>query len=166
MIVAAFAGTGKSTLASKYPDKIVDFVCMPYKYYLDHDDDAGEAGKASLDNVMREDWPWNYIEAIKSALIERKILLIPSDYHVLSLLCLEEMPYTLCYPQRDAKEVYRKRFIDRGNTETFLSVFIDGWDGFEDTLEQDSYGRHIVMKPHQFLSGVIDLIFSQNLNYS
>ena len=33
-IIAAFAGTGKTTLAMRYPDLVIDFVAMPYKYYL------------------------------------------------------------------------------------------------------------------------------------
>ena len=35
MIIAAFAGTGKTTMAKLYPQTAIDFVCMPYKYELD-----------------------------------------------------------------------------------------------------------------------------------
>jgi adenylate kinase len=30
IIIAAYAGTGKTTLANAYPQKFTDFVCMPY----------------------------------------------------------------------------------------------------------------------------------------
>ena len=156
MIIAAYAGTGKTTLAEMYPDTVFDFVCMPYKYYLSPDRDRGEAGKGNPYNVMREDWPYNYVEAIKSALDAEKTLLIPSDVNVLATLRQEGIPYTLCYPQRDAKEVYRQRFIDRGNTEDFLSIFIDGWDQFIDKLETTETERRIVLQPHQFLRDVFD----------
>jgi hypothetical protein len=156
MIIAAYAGTGKTTLAKLYPDTITDFVCMPYKYELDDKDDWDESHKANLDYIMRDDWPFNYVSAIKQAMNNDKILLIPSDYLVLMSLQAEKIPYVLCYPQKDAKEAYLKRFMDRGNTEAFINIFIGGWDRFMESLEKDSHGRHIVLKPHQYLSDVID----------
>jgi hypothetical protein len=64
----------------------------------------------------------------------------------------------LAYPQRDAKGVYHKRFIDRGNSEVFINIFIGNWDCFFDMLEKDPCDMHIVLQPQQFLSDAIDLI--------
>ena len=160
MIIAAYAGTGKTTLANMYPDKIVDFVAMPYKYHLEQGIDSAECEKLKASygfEMLQESWPANYVSAIKEALGYGKILLIPSSRLVLRYLENENIPYTLCYPQRDAKEVYRQRFLDRGNTNGFLEIFIDGWDNFMDSLESDTFGKHIVMQPHQFLSDVVSL---------
>jgi len=156
MIIAAYAGTGKTTLATMYPDKVTDFVCMPYKYYLASEIDSSEAGKGNPDNVMREDWPYNYVEAIKTTLTESKTLLIPSDSRVLAILRHEGIPYTLCYPRRDSKDFYRQRLINRGNTEDFLSIFIDGWEWFLNSLETVEADRRIVLETYQFLSDIID----------
>jgi len=161
MIIAAHAGTGKSTLAAMYPDRVIDFVAMPYKYYLDELEERApgseevEIRKADPSLIKRIEWPDNYVEAIKETLASGKTLLIPPAWDVLILLRVENIPYTLCYPQRDAKEVYRKRYLDRGNSEDFLEIFIGGWEYFLDSLEKDTYGQHIVMEPHQFLSDVI-----------
>lgn len=157
MIIAAYAGVGKTTFAELHPDKVIDFVCMPYKYYLQPGSDAGEAGKANPDSIMRPDWPFNYVEAIKSALANEKIILIPSNTYVLNLLRADDIPYTLVYPQRNAKEIYEKHYIDRGNTKSFLDIFIGSWDCFLGELERDTYGEHIVLQPHQFLSHVIEV---------
>ena len=157
-VIAAFAGTGKTTLAAMYPESFVDFVCMPYKYYLGPEvgRDEAEAGKADPNREMRLDWPYNYVLAIIAKAVEsEKTLLIPSDSGVLSLLKEKNVPYTLCYPERNVKEVYRNRFLDRGNSEHFLNVFVGGWNRFMDRLEQDDYGIRIMMSPHQFLSDVI-----------
>ena len=155
-VIAAFAGVGKSAFAERNPEKFTDFALMPYKYYLDPDREFDESGKANPENVMREDWPRNYAEAIQRALAESdKTLIIPSDSSVLRLLREKDIPYLLVYPAREAKEVYRKRFIARGNTEDFLSVFIDGWDRFMDSLENDQYGDHRVLRPEQYLSDAI-----------
>jgi hypothetical protein len=116
---------------------------------------AAYAGKGNLDNLMREDWPYNYVKAIKMALCRKKTLLIPSDGQVMALLRQENIPYTLCYPRRDAKDDYRRRFMARGNTEDFLSIFIDGWDRFLDNLERVEAEARIVLEPNQFLSDLI-----------
>ena len=131
---------------------------MPYKYHLDDDKEADyEACKANPDHDLQDDWPENYIDAIKQNLSRNKILLIPSDWRVLALLKNEGIQYTLCYPKRDAKEIYHNRFITRGNTEVFIDIFIGGWDGFINSLESDRYGHHIVLESDQYLSDVIDV---------
>jgi len=48
MIIAAYAGTGKTTLAVMYPDMVANFVCMSYKYYLSLNGDSSEAGKGKF----------------------------------------------------------------------------------------------------------------------
>ena len=130
---------------------------MPYKYYLDPESDSGEAEKASFENLMREDWPWNYVEAIKVALKEYETILIPSDTGVLKMLETEGLTYILCYPDRDEKDEYEQRFIARGNSENFLSIFIGGWDRFMDALEKDTYGKHIVLRERQYLSDIPEI---------
>jgi len=160
IIIAAYAGTGKTTAASLYPQTVTDFVCMPYKYTLEQGDDLGEAGKANPNNVMRDEWPRNYVNALKAAMAGCRALLIPTDMFVLWLLQSENIPYWLAYPRREAKDVYHKRFLERGNTEDFIDVFIGGWDSFLDAFEQDTYGRHIVLEPHQYLSDVLPQILS------
>jgi hypothetical protein len=154
-IIAAFAGTGKTTLQALYPCNAEDFVCMPYKYHLTPSGGNCESDKGNPEYVLRDNWPQNYAKSIKVALCGRKTLLIPSACDVLALLRQEGLPYTLCYPRRDAKETYRQRFIARGNTEDFLSIFIDGWDMFINNLEEIEAERRIVLEPHQFLSDVI-----------
>ena len=158
MIITAYAGTGKTTAAKLYPQDVVDFVCMPYKYYLDEESDAkeDEARKANSNNVMRENWPWNYVAAIKEA--TGKILLIPSDLNVLMFLQYEKIPYTLCYPQKEAKEIYHRRYVERGNTEEFISIFIGGWEQRIQALEQDDYGSHIVLQGDQYLSDALSAV--------
>ena len=141
-------------MAALYPQTVIDFVCMPYKYALEGND-AGEAGKANPNNVMRDDWPLSYVDAIKAAMAKSRVLLIPTDLYVLELLRHEGIPYWLVYPQREAREVYRNRYLARGNTEDFIDVFIGRWDSFLDAFEQDTYGRHIVLEPHQFLGDVL-----------
>jgi len=157
MIIAAYAGCGKSTFAKMNPKSAVDFHCMPYKYYLEEDNDIeGEKCKANPDNEIRPEWPYNYVDAIEELMNVYKYILIPSDSRVLTLLEDEQIPYTLIYPHRDSKEEYRQRYVNRGNTEHFLSIFYERWDRFIDRLESDCYGKHIVLQSNQFIADVID----------
>ena len=158
MIVAGFSGIGKSYFAILHPDITIDFVCMPYKYFLDPKVPFDESSKADLEMEMRPEWPLNYFEAIKNCPTD-KIILIPSDTGVLRLLKNDGIPYYLCYPTntKKAKKVYRERFIKRGNSQEFLSIFIGEWDTFMDSLREDTFGRHIVLKPKQYLSDVLDI---------
>ena len=153
MIIAAYAGTGKTTLANNRPHEFTDFVCMPYKYELDSED-SGEAGKANTDNVMRDEWPYNYVAVIEENMNGEKHLLIPTDPHVLMLLQAKNIPYILCYPKRESKEEYRRRFISRGNTQDFIDIFIGRWDNFIDSFEQDDYGKHLILEPDAYLVDV------------
>jgi len=156
MIVAGFSGTGKSYFASLHPDIAVDFVCMPYKYFLDTKAPFDESNKADPNLEMRPEWPRNYVKAILKCPSD-KIILIPSDSLVLYLLEKEKMPYYLCYPKKKAKKAYRKRYIKRGNSQEFLSIFIGEWESFMDSLREDTYGRHIILRPKQYLSDVLDI---------
>jgi hypothetical protein len=156
-VIAAYAGTGKTTLAALFPLLTEDFVCMPYKYIFEENVYFFEDRKANPNNILRDEWPINYIHAIKQKFSNGKTLLIPSDIYVLSLLKNENITYTLCYPQRNAKEIYRKRFLDRGNTDKFIEIFIGSWDVFLDYFEQDLHGEHIVLQSNQFLSDVINI---------
>jgi hypothetical protein len=159
-IIACHAGVSKTTLAKQHPEKFDDFVCMPYKYCLPEkfDEAENELCKANFELELCCDYPHNYFEAIEKTLAESdKTLLVPADWRLLALLAEANIPYLLCYPENTetAKEAYRKRYTDRGNTEDFIDIFIGGWDNFMYFLENDRYGCHIDLKPEQYLSDVI-----------
>ena len=160
-IIAAHAGTGKTTFAAQNPEKFIDFVLMPYKYHLPDriNEDESESCKADFDLEMRDDYPFNYVEAIKNLLnTTDKMIIIPSTSEVLRLLQNEDISYLLCYPENteEAKSEYQRRYIERGNNEDFLGIFVDGWNNFMCGFENDDFGVHIVLKSNEFLSDVIN----------
>ena len=153
MIIAAHAGTGKTYFAKKICDS-VDFVCMPYKYYLPDGFVAGEENesiKADLDLIVREEWPDNYSKAVINVYNEHKYVIIPPIGSVLAALRDEDIPYILCYPERSAKAEYESRYRDRGNSESFLRVFVDHWDMFLNDMESDPGDNHVVLKEGEYL---------------
>jgi hypothetical protein len=152
-IIAAHAGTGKSTLAANNPEKFIDLVSMPYKYILPTiNQEEYEANKANPDLEFHSDWPDNYVAAIKEAMKSGKTLLIPPAHNVLFQLQREGIPYTVAYPRRSLKDEYRTRYEARGNNENFMFFFVDGWDEFLDFLEEEAYGTHLVLEAGEYLS--------------
>lgn len=107
---------------------------------------------------MNPEYPSNYINAILENMDKYKYLVIPSDSRVLADLKDKHIPYILCFPERKAKEEYRKRYLQRGNTEEFIDIFIGGWDNFMKSLRHDTYGAKIVLNEGEYLLDVKEKI--------
>lgn len=150
-VIAAFTGTGKTYFCSKHTEAL-DLVCMPFKYENLSLEFEPERCKVDPENIISLDWPFNYIDEIIRQLPQYKYVVIPSDGLVCSLLREEGITYYLCYPDRSLKEEYRKRFLERGNTQNFLDVFIDRWDLFMDHLESDPCGQKVILGQGEHIS--------------
>lgn len=118
----------------------------------------GEKAKADPNHELNPEYPRNYVNGILENIDKYQYLVIPSDWLVLAYVEDKGVPYILCYPESSAKEEYQKRYLQRGNTEYFLDVFIGGWDKFMETLRSDTYGAHIVLKEKEYLLDAKDLI--------
>ena len=106
MIIAAFAGAGKTYLCD-HVENSIDFVCMPYKYYLpktDNDNLECEKLKADFSLEINPEYPSNYINKILENMDKYKYYVIPSDSRVLSGLKDRHIPYILCFPEDKAKK--------------------------------------------------------------
>jgi hypothetical protein len=160
MIIAAFAGVGKTYFCNRVQGA-KDLVVMPYKYILPEtggSDIEGEKMKADFSLEMNPGFPDNYIEALLKNADIFEYLLIPSDWRVLAGLRHYKVPYILCYPEPGAKDEYRKRYLQRGNSEDFMDIFIGMWDRFISDLQKDTYGKHIVLTEQEYLLDVKEKI--------
>lgn len=163
MIIAAYAGVGKTYFCNQNPNAI-DLVCMPFKYtnlfdMPDSQADNGEQVKASLDLELRKNWILYYYWMIKYLLSycpEREIV-IPTIGPILDFLDTDQIPYTVVYPDKCLKEEYIRCYKDRGNSESFRGIFIGQWDERLKSLEErkNSFVKHIVLQKNQYLSDVI-----------
>lgn len=86
MLIVGFDKIGKTTLASKYSDKIQEVDFKDYK--------------------EKQEWPINYIEAIKKSILEYEITIIPYLEDV--ILCLDALniEYTLAFPDISCEQDY------------------------------------------------------------
>ena len=158
-IIDAFAGTGKTTFCEKHKNAI-DFVCMPFKYvnFAEVSGNlSGESIKAHDDLIFRDGWQNLYYEALIHTYEKypAEMIVIPTINGILDRLEYEDIPYTLVYPCRAAKEEYNRRFIERGNSENFLSIFVDGWEYWMRAVRSHHNLDCIELQPTEYLSDVI-----------
>jgi len=157
MIIAAYAGTGKSTFGQRV-EGAVDLPSMPYSRILPPKEGTKqecEAEKAAPYLLSNPQYPYNYVLEILKAEQAYQYVLIPTAIGVIRELNELGRTVVLCYPTKEQKEDYRQRFLDRGNSEDFLDVFIECWEGFLGPFwEQEVEGIHIPLEKGQFLTDV------------
>ena len=85
-----------------------------------------------------------------------EVLVIPTDRTIMHWLERDAIPYTVVYPSRNLKEEYRARYLGRGNTESFMELFIGGWDMWMDSV-RDNNGSQIELQSGEFLSDAVKI---------
>lgn len=158
MIIAAYAGTGKSTFAQRIKGA-ADLPVMPCKWILPPTDKTGaelEREKGALHRLADPRFPYNYLAEVLKAERMSRFVLIPTDLTITRHLREDYgRKVVLCYPREDCREEYRARFVARGNSESFLELFVHGWDDFLGPVRDYSQGVHIVMEPREYLTDLL-----------
>lgn len=166
MIIAAYAGTGKSTFAARFSNA-ADVVSMPRSWILPPIAPEGETEleKGKLDRLRDPLYPENYIIDILRAEQEYDYVLIPTTMQVIPKLREEYgRKVVLCYPADELKEEYRERFAARGNGEDFLDLFIGTWDSFLEPVREYQDAVHIVMGSGVYLTDLKERLDSELLS--
>jgi len=117
IIIAAFAGTGKTYLANKYSN-VIDIEPANYKWNSDNIITEKDKGKYQK---IREEWPQNYVNEIIKEHNNYDIVLIGLNRDARNLLYKMGYEYSICFPSSDRKNEYIQRYKDRGNSEEFLN---------------------------------------------
>ena len=155
MVIACYAGVGKSTFAKANPSESIDLCSMPYSWILPGRKEEGEKLKAAPYLLRHPAYPGNYLAAILEAEARYEYVLIPSSLAVLNHLYTEyEIPYLLCYPGIECKEEYKQRYVARGNSEDFTDIFTEQWEERITALENDENGIHFRLARGQFLTDI------------
>lgn len=158
MIIAAYAGTGKSTFAQRV-ERAVDLPIMPFSWILPptrKPDAELEGEKGALHRLRDPRFPDHYLAEILKAERTSRFVLIPTNFEVICRLREEYgRKVLLCYPGEECREEYRSRFLARGNSESFLELFINGWDHFLGPVRDYDQGVHIVMRSGAYLTDLL-----------
>lgn len=148
MIVSAFAGVGKTTLAKKYKGDVIDLESGDFKWL---NNDGTEASKGSR-RGQNPNYPVNYLEAIKKANSQYKVVLISQHEIIRKCLDAVKLDYIIVYPNKNIKEEFIQRYKDRGNNEKFIQLISQEWNNWIDALDKDTTHKKIVLNAGQYLS--------------
>lgn len=133
MIIASYAAAGKTTFSQRV-EGAVDLATMPRSWFLpppDKSEGAHESEKGAPYFLRDPRYPDNYILDVLRAEREYPYVLIPTNAGIIRRLWEEYgRQVILCYPTKEQKEAYRARFLARGNSEDFESIFIGHWEDF------------------------------------
>lgn len=159
MIIAGFSGVGKTTFANTHQN-VIDLHVMPYKYTNLNEVNKNyndESIKAAPELILNPDWRYNYYDKLISLYKSEpnKIIVIPTDIQIMNWLECDEIPFTLVFPSYDLKEEYRNRYLERGNTEAFIDIFINNWDYWIGMFKLQKGCKKIELKTNEYLSDVI-----------
>ena len=127
-LIAGFGGIGKTTLAKKY-NNVLDLESSNFKYVLDDELKKlkVEERKGVKTRKFNKDFPNNYYDAIIKGLEKYDIVLISMHTEIVKLLKENKIEYIVVYPKEHMLDEIMQRFIDRGNTNEFLSGVKDAY---------------------------------------
>lgn len=120
IIICAFAGLGKTYLAQKY-ENIIDFDIGQFRYKnYGKTIEEQERQKATSHREKNEEYPNNYLSALKEVMKKDNIVFLPADLEIRDMLLKEKIKFVFIMPSVDSKEELVSRYKKRGNNEMFI----------------------------------------------
>ena len=155
MIVSAFAGVGKTTLAKKYNGEVIDLESGNFKWI---ENGNTEATKGNGSRTQNPRFPINYLEAIKKANTEYKVVLISQHEVIRKCLDAVKLDYIIAYPDISMKEEYIERYKNRGNNERFISLISTSWEKWISDLDKIQGHNKIILQKGEYLENYIEVL--------
>lgn len=132
-IIAAFPATGKSYLSKQ----AVGFI----------DSDSSRFSRLNC-------WPVNYVAHVRRLVDEGATVLVSTHAEVRQALVDTGLPLTLVYPDEGCRHEYRGRMLDRGSPAALIEKVMENWYRWLTDCRRTP-GRHIVLRPGEYLSDVL-----------
>lgn len=155
MIVSAFAGVGKTTLAKKYNKDVIDLESGNFKWL---ENGNTEATKGDNTRTQNPRYPINYLEAIKKANSEYKVVLISQHEVIRKCLDAVKLDYTIVYPDISMKQEFIERYQKRGNNERFINLIMSNWEKWINDLDNINNHNKIILQKGQYLEDYVNVL--------
>lgn len=143
IVIAGFAGVGKTTLAKKYKN-VIDIESSPYKWdYSEVDTSDLEKLKGTKNRKKNSLFPQNYITTVKEAQEKYDVVLVwihPEE--ILPYYDINNIDYYLCFPTKDSLKEYKKRFVNRGNNKEYIAKVLSSYDRRYEQFKNNKH-KHI-----------------------
>lgn len=127
LIIAGFAGIGKTTLANKYKN-VIDLESSIYRWDNTGLEDIPVEQRKGTKRKENPNWPNNYIEEIKKQRLNYDIILVWIHPNTLKIYDENDIDYVLCFPEKSAIKIYEERYKKRGNNKEYISKIVDTYD--------------------------------------
>jgi hypothetical protein len=102
--------------------------------------------------VRNPGWPKNYIAHLAGL---RGPVMVSTHEEVRDALHAAGISFLLCYPSRDCKAEYVRRYRQRGRAESFCVLVETHWDEWLEKLESDTRAlKHLVLQSGQYASDI------------
>jgi hypothetical protein len=119
-------------------------------------------GHSQLKAIEVEFWQYEsrkqYIQDVKAQMGKVDFVFLSTDVEGLQLLHNEGLEIFLVYPQKNLRNKYLDRYIERDNPYDFIGTMMKYWDATIEKLKEQKYCKHIVLEKNQYLSDVLHLL--------
>lgn len=137
-IISGFPGVGKTTLFNECKNiKITDSDSSMFSWL--------EPG------VRNPEFPNNYIEHIKKCMEEYDLILVSSHKVVRDALREHGLEYEIFYPSVEDKEIYIRRYMERGNDSNFIKLVEQNWESWIKEIDEEIFPTKWKMRGNLFL---------------
>jgi len=151
-IISAFPGTGKTFYCKLHPDITLDSDSSSFSWV--------EINQVKTRNLY---WPSNYIEYIQDNIGKYEFIFVSTHKEVREALLNSCLFFYLIYPDKDEKELYIKRFKDRGSSKEFVDLLTEKWDSWIKELTFCEYGCSNIEMVFPYLDKELDhIVRSEN----
>lgn len=156
-VISVFAGLGKTTVSKKYPN-VCDLQSSPYRCeYSNIDKKDYEKMKCDKTRVINPNWPNNYLEALKKAIEEYDLVLVPSNPDIRELLQENNINFIFVLPSVDSREVLLDRYKERGNNKELMEEVTNYFDTWSRNQKDYNYKIEIINKDKYLEDLLLDL---------
>lgn len=133
ILCAAFPGTGKT------------HICKHTKL------------KATEVEFWQYESQTQYIQDVKALIGEVDFVFLSTEVEGLQLLHNEGLEIFLVYPQKNLRNEYLDRYIERDNPYDFIGTMMKFWDTTIEKLQEQKYCKHFILEKNQYLNDVLNL---------
>lgn len=145
-VISVFAGLGKTYVGKKYKN-VCDLQSSPYRYdYSNVNSNDYERLKYTEEKNVNPEWPNNYVKAIKSAMENYEVVLVPSNEDVRTLLIENNIPFIFILPDLNSREILLERYKERNNNEKLIKEVMEYFDNWSREQKDYSYPIYILEK--------------------
>ena len=146
IIIWAFSGTGKSTVANG--KRILD---ADSEYFMFHifDPILPQDIQSEYQHILDKPYPANLIEFVMA--VEADIVLLNCHTSLLQHF----VNVYLIYPSANLKDIFLTRYKNRGNHLSYISYMTDAYEEILAALSVLPYPRYIITNQNTYLKNII-----------